>query len=148
MVMAATESVTNLNWGMMFLLGLICFGLFMVTAVVLLLLAFRRSRRPWPASDVRHCLECGAVLPADAPHGLCPRCLLRSGVSDTPTGIRPLPQTTPHHPPSEGHTPDRPAAASTGGENLSAPTPAELAGHFPHLEILELLGQGGMGAVY
>jgi serine/threonine protein kinase len=28
------------------------------------------------------------------------------------------------------------------------PSPAELAGQFPQLEILELLGQGGMGAVY
>ena len=28
------------------------------------------------------------------------------------------------------------------------PTPEELAPHFPQLEILELLGQGGMGAVY
>jgi tRNA A-37 threonylcarbamoyl transferase component Bud32 len=28
------------------------------------------------------------------------------------------------------------------------PAPAELARHFPHLEILSLVGQGGMGAVY
>jgi hypothetical protein len=28
------------------------------------------------------------------------------------------------------------------------PTPAELAKHFPQLEILELLGQGGVGIVY
>lgn len=31
---------------------------------------------------------------------------------------------------------------------FQAPTPAELADKFPQLEILELLGQGGMGAVY
>ncbi|MEP6664121.1 MAG: protein kinase, partial [Verrucomicrobiota bacterium] len=30
----------------------------------------------------------------------------------------------------------------------TAPTPEELAAKFPQLEILELLGRGGMGAVY
>src|SRR5437867_10873145 len=33
-------------------------------------------------------------------------------------------------------------------ERFTAPTPKELAPLFPQLEILELLGQGGMGAVY
>jgi tRNA A-37 threonylcarbamoyl transferase component Bud32 len=31
---------------------------------------------------------------------------------------------------------------------MAAPPPADLARHFPQLEILEFLGQGGMGAVY
>jgi len=36
----------------------------------------------------------------------------------------------------------------TRGIGFVAPTPEVLAPHFPQLEILELLGQGGMGAVY
>ncbi|MFV1968907.1 MAG: serine/threonine protein kinase, partial [Pirellulaceae bacterium] len=31
---------------------------------------------------------------------------------------------------------------------FTPPKPAQLAQHFPHLEILDLIGQGGMGAVY
>src|SRR4051812_47613838 len=38
-----------------------------------------------------------------------------------------------------------PAGAGLGHAPLSA---AELARHFPQLEVLELLGQGGMGVVY
>jgi predicted Ser/Thr protein kinase len=39
---------------------------------------------------------------------------------------------------------------STGGYShpFAAPDPIALAEHFPQLEVLELLGQGGMGAVY
>jgi tRNA A-37 threonylcarbamoyl transferase component Bud32 len=77
------------------------------------------------------CPECGAELTGDAPEGLCPHCLLRSGLFRPelapPQGM--LGRTTP------------PAA-------FTAPTPAELTPHFPQLEILELIGQGGMGAVY
>lgn len=35
-----------------------------------------------------------------------------------------------------------------GGQGFEPPSPEELAGRFPQLEVLELLGKGGMGAVY
>jgi len=87
-------------------------------------------------TDTRRCPQCGAELAADAPEGLCPQCLLMHGIETQPPS-------------------DSQAAAGSGsasGQSYSgpftAPTPQELAKHFPQLEIIELLGQGGMGAVY
>jgi predicted Ser/Thr protein kinase len=74
---------------------------------------------------MRVCKECGAPLPDDAPEGLCPKCLMKIGIG------------------TEGGIP-----AGSSGEKKPAPSPAEIARHFPQLEILELLGQGGMGMVY
>src|SRR5688572_8505705 len=72
---------------------------------------------------IRVCVGCGTTLAQDAPQGLCPQCLLKAGMETN--------------------------AGKTGGtEGFMAPDPAELAAHFPQLEILELLGQGGMGVVY
>lgn len=77
------------------------------------------------------CPECHNEMPPDAPGGLCPRCLLRVGLA-------------------EGSVPSQPADSRTAAyaPPPSVPTPAELRRHFPQLEIIELLGQGGMGAVY
>jgi serine/threonine protein kinase len=81
------------------------------------------------------CPRCGALLAADAPQGLCPACLLREAMTAPP--------------PSGGSgSPQTPRGSSGSGGRFEAPSPAELAPHFPQLEILELLGQGGMGAVY
>jgi tRNA A-37 threonylcarbamoyl transferase component Bud32 len=76
-------------------------------------------------TEERHCSKCGGQLPADAPQGLCPQCLMELGL------------------PSEGQT-------HNGDESnkFVPPEITELAEQFPQLEIIELLGQGGMGAVY
>ena len=77
---------------------------------------------PTPA-DAPKCPQCGTPLPAGALAGLCPACLLKQGAADeTATGG----QAPPFNPPSI----------------------SQLAPMFPQLEILELIGKGGMGAVY
>jgi tRNA A-37 threonylcarbamoyl transferase component Bud32 len=78
----------------------------------------------------QQCPQCRAPLAADAPEGLCPECLLGQAVGATGEW-------------RDGSGPDTPHPGF-----FLPPRPAELAKHFPQLEILELLGQGGMGAVY
>ncbi|MGC1272065.1 MAG: serine/threonine-protein kinase [Planctomycetaceae bacterium] len=75
------------------------------------------------------CPRCGNALPGDAPSGLCPRCLLSDGFGDQ----------------SEG---DFRLRTGQPGPRFVPPTIEELAVEFPHLEFLQLLGSGGMGAVY
>jgi predicted Ser/Thr protein kinase len=69
------------------------------------------------------CPQCGTALPAGALEGLCPACLLKQGAtSDSATQGGPAPF-----------------------EALPVPEVAKL---FPQLEIKELIGKGGMGAIY
>ena len=79
----------------------------------------------------RICPGCNKPLPANAPQGLCPECLLKAGLG---TGV------------DIGlDTHSQPAGATTG---FVPPAPEELGRFFPQLEITRLLGRGGMGAVY
>jgi len=89
-------------------------------------------------AEERHCSECGGDLAADAPQGLCPQCLMKLGL---PTGAEAGRRDV------SGDQSDVPTM-TTPPAGFVPPSPAELAGQFPQLEILELLGQGGMGAVY
>src|SRR5258708_10412709 len=68
------------------------------------------------------CPNCGKLLAPNAPKGLCPECLLKA----------------------ELHT----ATTAGGGPGFIPPQVADLAALFPQLEIVELIGKGGMGAVY
>jgi len=90
------------------------------------------------AAEGRKCPECGADLPGNAPKGLCPKCLMKAGM----------------HVRSEDQTEDcvdigdSPDTTSPTHNGFVPPDTKELAEQFPQLEIIELLGQGGMGAVY
>ncbi|WP_395748959.1 protein kinase domain-containing protein [Prosthecobacter sp.] len=80
------------------------------------------------SAESSHCPRCGAVLPADAIGGLCPRCLMVGAMQPTQAGD------------VDGGEVERAKARTL--------TPKELGPHFPQLEILECLGRGGMGVVY
>ncbi len=79
-------------------------------------------------AEVQSCRRCQAEVAADAPEGLCPACVVRQVIDGRP------------------ETEDPPRRSPAGG--FVPPAAVELALHFPQLEILALLGQGGMGAVY
>jgi len=72
-------------------------------------------------SEMTSCEKCGAGLPATGRiSGLCPKCLMRAGLESERPGPRPW----------------------------EPPSLAQLADEFPQLELLTLIGRGGMGAVY
>jgi predicted Ser/Thr protein kinase len=82
-------------------------------------------------AETRTCPKCGAQLAENAPAGICPTCLMQAGLASEPDA---------------GSNPEmKPPTRTTG---FVPPEPEELAKHFPQLEIIELLGKGGMGAVY
>ncbi len=79
------------------------------------------------------CSQCGAAISGEAKGTLCPGCLLKSANNDSsasaafePTYVTP----------------------TAGKQGFVAPPASELDALFPSLQIQELIGRGGMGAVY
>ncbi len=83
-------------------------------------------------SQVRLCPSCGAEVPVGSPADQCPKCLLKEGFRSDASAEHSLASTAP-------------SPAATGFE---PPPIDDLAPLFPQLELLDLLGKGGMGAVY
>ncbi len=83
------------------------------------------------------CSICGKTIPSGSPSGLCPQCLLQAGLGSQP-GVDPQ---------SGGLGPTEPPRSSQFGDFVP-PTPQQLSARFPLLDFVELLGKGGMGAVY
>jgi serine/threonine protein kinase len=69
------------------------------------------------------CPKCGATIAPEAPQGLCPQCVLGAAATVTDTGLPPA-----------------------GTDEI--PSIQRVAAAFPQLEVLELIGRGGMGYVF
>ncbi len=161
----------NESLWLMFAIGLLLFGLFTAVMIGSFVIAIIRQ----PAANVgsvagppmamydatshievvarltqRFCPQCRSPLDADAPEGLCPACLMAGGLASA--AVQPidgLAATTPPTGLQLDSSPHAPREESISRSEM--PTIgewADLAQHFPDLEVLELLGRGGMGAVY
>jgi tRNA A-37 threonylcarbamoyl transferase component Bud32 len=112
-------------------------------------------------AEEQKCAECGTKLDAGTAGGLCPKCLMKAGLqSESKPGVPPedskdqaAAATGPTADVSPGAVAQAAGEASTGNaspksDRFVPPPVEELAKHFPQLEILEVLGQGGMGVVF
>lgn len=143
MNMTPLMSALGLSGGelLVILIVLLVMGIGAIGAVVLIVWLTSRNKKtpplvsptappplsipPVTQTTKRVCKQCAVTLPPDAPQGICPACLMKVGLGS---------QVTATSPSAQPRTP--------------APSIEEIAKAFPQLEIIELLGQGGMGMVY
>ena len=102
------------------------------------------------------CPKCGAVVPADAPAGLCPQCLLDAGLAESSSQAREPSSDRPPGPEQKAVTTDWPAGAEepprrpADADQPPPSEPSEQPGSLiaARYKLLERIGEGGFGIVF